>query len=62
VTREATDAATLLRDAHRSLSLGRDLDRAARTRFAIHVDARAVQKKYLQSLTDFFDKRFPWDR
>jgi len=62
VTREAMDAAALLRDTHRSLSLGRDLDRTARTRFAIHVDAGAVQKKYIQSLTDFFDRRFPWDR
>jgi len=62
VWREASDAAALLKREFRTLSLGRDLDRAARRGLRIRVDADAVRAPHAGALTAFFDKRFPWER
>ncbi len=62
VWREAVDAAALLRQQARRLSLGRDLDRAARRGLKVRVDADAVRASHAAALTAFFDKRFPWER
>ena len=62
VRREAADAATLLRQKYRTLSLGRDLDRVARKKISIRADPDAVRKEHSAALTAFFDRRFPWER
>lgn len=62
VKREVADPATLLRQEYRTLSLGRDLDRAGRKMASIRVDANAMRREHLVALTAFFDKRFPWER
>jgi tRNA nucleotidyltransferase (CCA-adding enzyme) len=62
VERDATDAAALLKREFRTLSLGKDLDRASRGGLRIRVDGDAVRAKYAGALTAFFDRRFPWER
>jgi tRNA nucleotidyltransferase (CCA-adding enzyme) len=62
IWREAVDAAARLRRDFRTLSLGRDLDRAAKRELRIRVDAEAIRKPYAAALTAFYDKRFPWER
>ena len=62
VTREAVDAAALLKKEVRTLSLGRDLDRAAKRGLRIRVDGDAVRNPFAGALTAFYDTRFPWER
>jgi len=62
IWREAVDAAARLRQDFRTVSLGRDLDRAAKRGLRIRVDAEAIRKPYAAALTAFYDKRFPWER
>ena len=60
--RESVDGASLLRKDFRSLSLGRDLDRAAKRGRKIRVDGDAIRKQSAAAFTAFFDRRFPWER
>src|SRR2546425_714767 len=62
ITREAVDAAALLRKEFRTLSLGRDLDRATKRGQKIRIDGDAVRKPYAGVLSAFYDRRFPWER
>src|SRR3989475_7740531 len=62
VTREALDAAALLKKEFRTLSLGRDLDRTAKRGLKIRIDGDAVRKPFAGALTAFYDTRFPWER
>jgi tRNA nucleotidyltransferase (CCA-adding enzyme) len=62
VWREAVDAAARLKRDFRTLSLGRDVDKAAKRGLRILVDAGAIRKPYAAAITGFYDKRFPWER
>ena len=62
VWREAVDAAARLKRDMRTLSLGRDLDKAAKRGMRILVDAGAIRKPYAAAITGFYDKRFAWER
>ena len=61
VRRDDRDVAQVLRGNLRTLSLGRDLDRAAR-RARVFVDGAAIRRAYAAELTRFWDARFPWER
>ena len=62
VWREAVDAAARLKRDFRTLSLGRDVDKAAKRGLRILVDAGAIRKPYAAAITGFYDRRFPWER
>lgn len=62
VEREHVRAASLVRAMRRDLSLGKDIDRAARTSFKILEGPRALTRAYARAWTQLFDKRFPWQR
>ena len=62
VEREHTRAADFLRAKKSELSLGRDLDRAARRSIKVLVARRALATRYASAWTQLFDKRFPWER
>ena len=62
MSRESTDAAALLKREIRSLSLGRDLDKAARRGLNVRVDNAAIVRPYARVLTTMFEPRFPWER
>ncbi len=61
VRRDARDAAQLLRSGLRTLSLGRDLDRARR-RGRVLVDDAVIRAQFAAELSGFWDARFPWQR
>ena len=62
VSRDATTAGSLLKAKWRELSLGKDLDRAARRSFRVHAGAAAIRAPTAAGWTRLFDKRFPWQR
>ncbi len=62
VAREFVDAASLVKAARKSLSLGKDLDKAARTSFRVYAGSAALRAAYAEAWTKLFDKRFPWER
>ncbi len=62
IWREGVDAGARLRRDFRGLSLGRDLDRAAKRGLRIRVDAEAIRKPYAAALSAFYDRRFQWER
>jgi tRNA nucleotidyltransferase (CCA-adding enzyme) len=62
VARGATTASTLVKATWRDLSLGKDLDKAARKSLRIRVMADALRTPYAEAWTRLFDKRFPWER
>lgn len=62
VVREATTAARLVKASWRELSLGKDLDKAARRSFRVRTGADALRVAYSAGWTRLFDKRFPWER
>jgi len=62
MTRDAIDAASLVKRHVRSLSLGRDLDKAAQRKLTIRTDSQAILSSHIDALTAFFDRRFPWER
>jgi len=62
VVRDETDAAEFVRASRKDLSLGKDLDRSARTTLKVYEGATAVAAKYAMAWTRLFDKTFPWQR
>ncbi len=62
VARGATNAAGLVKDGWRGLSLGKDLEKTARRFVRIRAGAAALQASYAEAWTRLFDKRFPWRR
>jgi len=62
VGREDIDALSLVKRNIRTLSLGRDLDKAAQRSLTVRVDSQAIRSPHGDALTAFFDKRFPWER
>ena len=62
VARDATDPVGLLRRRRKELSLGKDLDRAARRGMRVWTGPKALRPAYALPWTFLFDKRFPWQR
>lgn len=62
VTREATTPQALLKARWRELSLGKNLEKAARRSMRSSTGEKALAAKYAASWTRLFDKRFPWER
>jgi len=62
VAREATSASALAKLRWRELSIGKDLEKAARRSLRIHAGASALRAAYAEAWTRLFDKRFPWER
>jgi tRNA nucleotidyltransferase (CCA-adding enzyme) len=62
VTRDVTTAPALVKATWRDLSLGKDLDKAARRSLRIHSGADALRAASAEAWTRLFDKRFPWER
>ena len=62
VVREATDAAALVNADWREMSLGKDLEKAAKTTLKAHPGLGALKAAYAEAWTKLFDKRFPWER
>jgi len=62
VTREATSASALVKSRWRELSIGKDLEKAARRSLRIHAGAKALRAGYAEAWTRLFHKRFPWER
>ena len=59
---EATTASTLAGAKWRELSLGKDLEKAARRRLRVYWGPAALRAGYAEAWTRLFDKRFPWER
>ena len=62
VAREATTASALTKAKWRDLSIGKDLEKAARRSLRIYPGAGALRAGYAEAWTRLFDKRFPWER
>src|SRR2546422_4692559 len=62
VAREATSASALAKSRWRELSIGKDLEKAARRTLRISAGASALRAGYAEAWTRLFDKRFPWER
>ena len=62
VAREATSASALAKSRWRELSIGKDLEKAARQTMRISAGASALRAGYAEAWTRLFDKRFPWER
>ncbi len=62
VVRPATDPADLVRSTWRSLSLGKDLEKVAKSSLRVHAGSAALRAAYADGWTRLFDKRFPWER
>lgn len=62
LSREATTAAALAKASWRDLSLGRDLEKAARRSLTVRSGAAAITARSAAAWTRLFDKRFPWER
>ncbi len=62
IAREATTARDLVKATWRKLSLGKDLERAARRSLRIRSGPQALTAAYAAAWTRLFDKRFPWER
>ncbi len=62
VARDATTAPAIVKATWRELSLGKDLDKAARRSLRIRSGADALRATYAEAWTRLFDKRFPWER
>src|SRR5436309_2524139 len=62
VAREATSASALAKSRWRELSIGKDLEKAARRSLRIHAGASVLRATYAEAWTRLFDKRFPWER
>lgn len=60
--REATTAAALVKAKWRDLSLGKDLEKAARRSLRIRPGSGALRSEYAEAWTRLFDRRFPWER
>jgi len=62
VARDAIDVASLLRRSRKALSLGKDLDKAAKKSMKVLVGPKALRASYSAAWTRLLDKRFPWQR
>ena len=62
IAREIVDPAVLVRRMRRELSLGKDLEKAARRRMRVDKGPKALRPGYARAWTPLFDKRFPWQR
>ena len=62
VAREFVDAASLVKASWRSLSLGKDLEKAAKRSLRVYAGPAALRAAYADGWTRLFDKRFPWER
>src|SRR5437867_12224142 len=62
VAREVTTASALTKAKWRDLSIGKDLEKAARRSLRIYPGAGALRAGYAEAWTRLFDKRFPWER
>ncbi len=62
VVRESTDAAALVMATWRHMSLGKDLEKSAKTSLKAHSGPGALKAAYAEAWTKLFDKRFPWER
>ena len=62
VARDVTTAPGLVKATWRKLSLGKDLDKAARRSLRLRFGADALRAAYADAWTRLFDKRFPWER
>ncbi len=62
IVREAPDAPAFLKAFWRKMSLGKDLEKSAKTSFAVRSGPAALTASYADAWTKLFDKRFPWER
>ena len=62
VSREAVTAGGLVKTAWRALSLGKDLEKAAKRALQIRSGPEAVRASNADGWSRLFDKRFPWER
>jgi len=62
VSRDALTAGGLAKTAWRALSLGKDLEKAAKRALQIHSGPEAVRASNADAWSRLFDKRFPWER
>src|SRR5881409_3479511 len=62
VSRDAVTAGGLAKTAWRALSLGKDLEKAAKRSLQIHSGPEAVRASNADAWSRLFDKRFPWER
>ncbi len=62
VSRDAVTAGGLAKSAWRALSLGKDLEKAAKRSLQIHSGPEAVRASNADAWSRLFDKRFPWER
>ena len=62
VAREFPGAAALAKASWRSLSLGKDLEKAARRTLQVRPGTAALRRAYAEAWTKLFDRRFPWER
>ncbi len=62
VAREATTAFAFAKAKWRDLSLGKDLDKAARRSLRIRSGLGALRAAHADAWTRLFDRRFPWRR
>ena len=62
VARDVTAASAVAKAKWRELSIGKDLEKAARRASQIRPGASALRAGYAEAWTRLFDKRFPWER
>ncbi|HYR80850.1 MAG TPA: CCA tRNA nucleotidyltransferase, partial [Thermoplasmata archaeon] len=62
VARDATTASAIAKAKWRELSIGKDLEKAARRSLQVRPGASALRAGYAEAWTRLFDKRFPWER
>ena len=62
VAREHTDAASLVRAAWPSLSLGKDLEKSSRHSLRVYAGPASVRASTAAAWTRLFDRRCPWER
>jgi len=62
VVREATDAAGLVKASWRQMSLGKDLEKSAKTSLRTRAGPAALTASAAEAWTKLFDKRLPWER
>jgi tRNA nucleotidyltransferase (CCA-adding enzyme) len=62
VRRDGTTAPATVKAKWRTLSLGKDLEKAAKRSLRIHHGPAALRSTYADAWTRLFDKRFPWER
>jgi len=62
VRREQVTAAKIVQERYSELSLGKDLDRIAKTSLQVLIDDKALRRPYMHSIWRFLNQKFPWER